>query len=274
MEYSINKQELQKISYQFRTLSSRLLRTDFQSAIDNLKRLLSYINETPLIKKFIDDNSVIEFDIPAEISIAKSERRGHFNIPINKCEEISFTYQLLSYAAEHHNDYYELSSGYSFGRKYQDQTDEFNKVVVNPFINHITQYFEEIMIDAGMFENSSKIFHFNGPNMGQINVSQDTSTLNAFMTINPSIDEIGKLANQILNTINQESISASHRETIQVAVESINEQLSSSNPKKGYLKLFIETLKNTVSGITATSVFIDNITKLIDKVQTLMSTLP
>lgn len=38
------------------------------------------------------------------------------------------------------------------------------------------------MIDSGMFENNNNVFHFNGPNMGQINVSQDSSTLNATMT--------------------------------------------------------------------------------------------
>ncbi len=274
MEYSINKQELQKISYQFRTLSSRLLRTDFTSAIDNLKRLLNYIDTTPLIKKFINDNNVVDFDIPNEIEKKNKSRYGRFDIPINISEEISFVYQLLSYAAENHRDYYTLSSSYSFATKYQDHADEFNKIVVIPFINHITSYFEGIMIDSGMFENSSNVFQFNGPNMGQINVSKDSSTLNATMTVNPSVSEIGSIVSQILATIQQEEIPNRNREDIVNAVEAINEQVQSTTPKKNYLKIFIDTVKGAIAGVAVSTTFLETMNGFIEKAQAFMDMLP
>lgn len=249
MEYSISKQELQKISLQFRTLSSRLLRTDSLSAIDNLKRLINYIDTVPLINKFIKDNHVCDFDIPKVLHDKQSTYGNRFEIPIEKSKEISFTYQLLSYAANNHANYFALSWGYA-DRSFNNNADRFNEIVVNPFINHIISYFEEIMIDSGMHENSNKVFHFHGPNNGQMNFSYDSSNMNAAMTVNSAAEDISKLVNNILEAIKTEKIPLEEKEELTESIEAINEEISSVKPKKKLLGTIIKGLTRALTAIS------------------------
>ena len=64
-----NKKELKKQSRDFRVISSRTLTSDFQMFGNNLKRLINYIDNNEIIKKYIDscisenDNFKIEDDV-------------------------------------------------------------------------------------------------------------------------------------------------------------------------------------------------------------------
>ena len=49
-----NKKELKKQSRDFRIISSRTLTSDFQMFGDNLKRLLYFIDNNVIIKKYIE----------------------------------------------------------------------------------------------------------------------------------------------------------------------------------------------------------------------------
>ena len=55
--------EIQKLSKNFRSLASRLLNSGYEDAMDNLIRLMKFIDEDATISQFISDNNKLEFDI-------------------------------------------------------------------------------------------------------------------------------------------------------------------------------------------------------------------
>lgn len=241
MQITINKKELKKISLNLRITASRLLNTEFREGIDNLKRFLNFIKDTPIIYDFILRSNVKKFNIK-EI-IQSKEYNEKFSIPCEVKEEITFVYQLLDYEANNYEDYEFLAMGYSFGTKYQDHVDAFNKDVVNPFVNHIISYLEELMIDMGMDEKSTMSINFNGENSGQINLGQGNSTINAvYNNNNNNAESIKELTVALLDLLKAEELPKEEKEEIKEVIETVNEEVTSQKPKKSILKFCLSKL--------------------------------
>ena len=50
----MNKSDLKKIMCDFNSTSERLMRSDYNACIGNMKRFLNFIDETPFIKNYIE----------------------------------------------------------------------------------------------------------------------------------------------------------------------------------------------------------------------------
>lgn len=251
-EYIIEEKELKKISLGFRRVASRLLNTEFRDGINNLKRFINYIDSTTIIKDFIEKNTVKEYDIEQIIKARGFNEK--FNIPCEKEEEISFTYQLLKYMVENVNDYGAFAMGYSFSNKFQDMADSFNDEVVKPFVNHIIEYLEVIKIDMGIDEKAKIDISISDINGSQINVAQGKSTINAVYNGTESdIDQIRELTETIFNLLKTEDVSGEILDETEEILDTINEEVSSEKPKKSILKYCNEKLSE-LSTMTSNSV--------------------
>ena len=156
MDYEVDRKTLQKVSNEFRNVASRLLSSDMRDSSKNLERLMAFIDTNPLVSSFIQKYASLP---EVETYELKQGQRSGWNIPVEKSLEIGCTYWLLKYAADEKRDYQQLSFGYSTSTNFQDNADAFNKSVVNPFINYIVEYLQNLMIDAGMNEASTTTVH-------------------------------------------------------------------------------------------------------------------
>lgn len=68
VEIKLSKQELQKISLDFRTVANRLIRTRHEDGISNLKRFIKHLDSNPIINKFIQQHNSHQFNIESIIS--------------------------------------------------------------------------------------------------------------------------------------------------------------------------------------------------------------
>lgn len=146
---SINKKELRMVCSDFRDYGSRLLTTNDDDGINDAKRLLNYINSTEIIKEYIDKcikNSKSELDI--EKVVKNMEFRDKYPLPIERDDEVAFTYSLLTYGVNSFSSYFAFAmNGYSAGSNLiQDYIDNFNDQVVRHFINNIVKYLEHLSI--------------------------------------------------------------------------------------------------------------------------------
>ena len=122
-----NKKELKKQSRDFRVISSRVLTSDFQMFGDNLKRLINYIDNNEIIKKYIDscrsenDNFKIEEDVNQVCEIYDCI----FDTYIEEKQEVSYIYQILKYIVETNKDCRAYTMSYSYSKKYQDKLKGF-----------------------------------------------------------------------------------------------------------------------------------------------------
>lgn len=189
-EIHTDQKELSKLSREFRTVAARLLKTEFNEGMSNLKRFLNFINNSPIISEFIQKNNVPEFDIKKIISDPANCNIARYKIPDDSTEkEISFIFQLLSYGLEKykedHNGYYSLAKPYSMGKSPQESVKLFNKSIVHPLAQYIENYLTNLQIDNGYYENSVTQVNIEGNNYGNHigdngsveNVDQKNSTI-------------------------------------------------------------------------------------------------
>jgi hypothetical protein len=244
MDYEITTNKLRKLSLEFRTIASRLLRTDFREGMDNLNRFIAFIDSDPLIYDYIQQNQTKTFDI--EFIIAGLGYHDIYPIPSSKQDEIAFTYQLLNYGLEQMNDYFQLCQRYGFGTKIQDHVDSFNKSVVAPFVQHINSYIEGLMIDVGIEEHKSISIQVTGGTIGQMNFADDNSSIVATSYLNQS--EISNFNHNIeifMSALDKEEFQS--KEEIKDIVTASQEEVNSGKPKKGLLLSYLESLRNFVS---------------------------
>jgi hypothetical protein len=155
-DVNLNKNELKKLSRDFRIVAGRLLRTSQQEGISNLKRLIQFIENSLILNDFVQSNHVVQY---SEDDFFKSS--GRYNLPEKSNEEISFIYQLLRYGSENFSRYDDFPlriNGYrGSSRNIQSWVDNFNKEVVNPFVNYFEAHIQSLIIDMG--DSDQKLVH-------------------------------------------------------------------------------------------------------------------
>lgn len=250
----MDNKELQKISLKFRKEASRFLTSSYPDFIDNLKRFLNFINSDETISQFLLANNVLVFDIENIVKSRKyNERYPSHHI---SSEEIAFTYQLLTHAANNFKDYYRLSAGYAYGNKFQDHADEFNKVVVYPFVQHITIYLEELAIDLRVDQSTKGInVHLNAENKGIMSFNQDGITNVSDNTfINSDVAEITKMISFIMELLENEVNPSKNKDEIIEVLNDLMAEVNSLNPKRNFILYLLDKvsqLQNVIAlGIT------------------------
>jgi hypothetical protein len=237
MEILLDKKEFQKISTEFRRVSSRLLRTRHEDGINNLKRFLSYIENTPLIWEFIQQNNIVTFDIENEVN--NRDFGEGYNIPLDKSEEIAYVYQLLKYCAENCSDYWSICSYYSPGKTYQDHVDAFNDRVVHPFISHIEVYLRERWIEMG--EEGKIQINVHG---GQVAIAQDHGTVNATQHNHyGQIANLQVLVEQFKELIDSLNIGEEEKQDTKEILDIAVLEVKSDKPRRSLLKHAIEKIE-------------------------------
>ncbi|WP_062310437.1 hypothetical protein [Alicyclobacillus sendaiensis] len=264
MEYTLTDGELQRMSLHFRQIASRLLRTDFREGMDNLRRFIDYIDSEPLIADFIRSHNVETHDI--EGAIASRSNHDLFQIPTTTDGEISFTYQLLKYALEHYKEYYQLCFGYASSTKVQDHVREFNRLVVQPFVNHINDYLHTLMVQRGVGTKSQVTV--TNSTIGALNLAQDGAqiTSSSIVTVDQA-DVVAKTAENVLKLLSCEGLDLKMKEEIRDLVTEIENQITKGNPRRSVLQLVTQRLQEFGGFITANSTLLSAILTLIQQVQ-------
>ena len=231
-EIKLTKTELRKISLEFRTVASRLLRTEWKQGQSNLKRFIISIEEDKIINEFIQEHNKYEFE---DIN---SEQNIEYIIPDdNKSKEISYVYQLLKKCLEESEQKEKRIGGYlgtcqRYIRKgFQESVDSFNKDVVWPFVTYIENYLTNLQIDMGDDDQTKVSIQVHGNNYGnnlgnimsETNINQSKSSIGIGVNQNSDI-KTEKLAGTI-NEAPQKNIAE-----VAAEIQQLLEQLSQTYP--------------------------------------------
>lgn len=237
MEILMDKVEFQVMSTEFRRISSRLLKTDVDDGLENLKRLLSFIESTPIIWDFIKEHNTLTFDIEKEIQ--KREMFKGYHIEPDKNYEISFIYQLLKFCAEHRQDYVSICYWYGSSRKFQDMVDSFNSRVVHLLVSHIKVYLKGGWLSMGDSEKIS--INVNG---GQVAIAQGQGTVNATQNnYNGQGQTIKELAEEFYKLIEALDMDKEEKEDTKEIIEVAVAEVVSEKPKRSLVKHAIEKIE-------------------------------
>ena len=153
-----NSYEIQDISSDFRSVARRLSRTDYSQCDANLKRFMAVLRDEELIADFIARNNTVKYDIATIIK--EREWLDPFEVSPVQNEEISLSVQLLTYAVENFNgDFTRLYGTHSYTSTESTVNDEMRKFIehiIDPLIDHVSEYLRHCYDESVRKENSMK----------------------------------------------------------------------------------------------------------------------
>ncbi|WP_313125310.1 hypothetical protein [Proteiniclasticum ruminis] len=261
----LNRAELRKITYDFNSISNRLLQANYNDYNSVLSKFIYFIKSNELISKYIESCGECDQDLPTEFKeISAAFGDLIFSLGSLDEEEVRNIFAILNYIVDNNIEvYHRIAIGYSSSTKYQDKIKGFNDRVVKVLIHHIERYLTKIGIDMGVDE---KITYLINAQNGQVNISNDNSTLNA-NNYNDIID-ITKL-NQLINTIKQNTngLSPEDEENLVINTEVIQEELTAVKPRSKFIKSAIsglKAIKGTIELTTAITALVQFLTPIIN----------
>lgn len=142
----MTKKELRKISLQYRTLSSQMLKIDSQEEINCVKIFFDYITNTSFIMAYISDCHKEDYDF-AEIYKNKSWN-DMLTLPDTQEAIVDYGYQLLQYILDGPKQLHALAFGYTSSRKFKDMIAAFMRKAIEPFVIAVKSYLELSLIDC------------------------------------------------------------------------------------------------------------------------------
>lgn len=253
----LNRNELRKIIYDFNSISNRLIQADYEDYNGVLSKFLEFINKTPIINDYVSDCGNCELDLQTEFQeIRDSYGQSIFSLGDTDEEEVRNVFAILKYIVENKIQiHYRIALGYSSSKYYQDKIKGFNSRVVMVLIRHVERYLTKIGIDMGVDE---KVTYSITVHNGQVNIANNSSTINATNNNGIDYDKLSKILNSVKESSN--NLSSDEKEILESSLEVIEEETKKEHPRKSFLKTAItgiKTIKGTVEFASAVTALIE-----------------
>lgn len=142
----MNRKEMQKISLQYRTLSSQMLKMNSQDEMYCIQQYFDFITGTEFIMNYINECRTQEYDF--EQIFSEKGWREVLMLPSKQEDLISYGYQLLQYILDGPKNLIGLCMGYTGSNKFSDNIEAFVRKSIEPFVVSIRTYIELAFIDC------------------------------------------------------------------------------------------------------------------------------
>lgn len=235
---------------------------------DVLRKYIYYIDTTGIIIEFINSCGEPDLDLEDDFkSISSSFGQYRFALGDTEEEEVINVYSILKYMSEKYKDIPRgIMLAYS-SSSLKEGLKSFNDSVTMVLIRHIDVYLIGVGIDMGLDENVT--YNIKG---GQVNISNDNSTLNAVQNNGIDVNELSKLISEMRNALD-ENLSDEEKEEANDSIDIIENELKSEHPDEKNVKTHFKFLKKIDSGVK----FINSCLALVtfaDKVFPFLSQIP
>lgn len=142
----MTKKELRKISLQYRTLSSQMLKINTQEEISFIQAYYNFISDTPIIFDYIQKCSTTKYDFNQ--IFREKDWNDILVLPSSQEELVCYGYQLLQYVLDGPKQLFILGRGYTSSHKFADAIEAFMRKSIEPFVVAIRSFLEIKLIDS------------------------------------------------------------------------------------------------------------------------------
>lgn len=242
----MDKKSFEKENLRFRALASDLLKTNERDFHNKIKIFFEFISNSDLIKEFIDNNNIFEYNIVEAINTRDFTYPASFIVSSNMQEAISFSYQMIKFCAEceDENALRSVYIYYNGDSYYNEMVKSFNNHIPKILIDAISLYFQERRVD--MKEDGKIVINVNG-NGGQVIYGSENSQITATQNNNfDSTDSLNNLFEGLKKDLLNVEIDKNDKEELIEATELAIETSKSDKPKKTIIKTAISGLKGLV----------------------------
>lgn len=225
----LNRKELKKISHDFNSISSRMMRVAFDEYNMVLKKFVDFIDKNEIIRNYIYLGYDSDYDVEKEWNLVVHKEGYMFDFGPSSEQESYQIYAVLRYILDNIKaPHYSFHSIYG-ERVYQDNVKEFNDRVLLVLIGNVEDYLTKVGIDMGLDENV--VWNVNG---GQVNIASGHATINA--TQNNGVN--GKELDDIIRGImeNLSDLKKEDADEIADIVEMAKDELKKPEPRVSRLR--------------------------------------
>lgn len=250
--------ELKKISVQFRGIASATLKSSDADAKRNLRRLLRFVEEAPLLAAAVSPSVPLE-EAQRLFDEAK-QQRGSMDFPDDPREEVRLLHAVLSaLAAAPEQSFWRLTYGYgraTSSRKIDDHVHAAMHELVGPYVHHLNGVIEMALLDSNdpAYGPARHLtIQFTG-NSNQVSVAQDQATVHAAQQVGASGRDIVELAQALARAAEAAAAAGEDAEgcsVVKEAAEAAAQELQREQPSRFTLKSVVKTLEWCSRGVGA-----------------------
>lgn len=142
----MTKKELRKISLQYRTLSSQMLKINSQEEINFIQAYYNFISNTSIISDYIQKCNTKHYDF--DQIFREKDWNDILMLPASQEELVCYGYQLLQYVLDGPKQLFALGFGYTSSNKFKDAIEAFMRKSIEPFVVAIRSFLEIELIDS------------------------------------------------------------------------------------------------------------------------------
>lgn len=237
----MNRIELKKILNRYNSICNRLLQSDPDDYIKDLKRFITFLDSTEVIGEYIKLCGESELDMESEFNrVLNSHGEFTFSTGDTDEEEVRNVYAALKYLSQNYDKvplslYHTYSNGSSH---YSDMLKEFNSRFTMVLIRHIENYLKEVGIEMGLDENVT--YNING---NMVNIANDNANINATQNNNGiNADELKSLIAAMRENL-ESTLSEEDKAEATECINAIEAELLSPQPNETTVKDKFKLLK-------------------------------
>ncbi|MDR2720458.1 MAG: hypothetical protein LBC03_06625 [Nitrososphaerota archaeon] len=258
--------ELRILSFEFRRVSSDLLRTIDNDGNVQIVRFLDFINNNTELKKVIDNTitkSTAEYNRQKFFPIDNSWT--DFVIPPNKNDHVKFMWNFLNEFLENKNVSFFASQMNTHGMTYDASIQRFISRGFKPLIDILNDNLtKRIML---LEQKTPKVMQtFHGPT-NLINNTNGVATAN--MSINQNdLDKVSDLIKTMQAHLSASNLDDSDKECADEDLKTIHTQIHNEKPKKSIIERAIANIQGIIDkfgGATQFVIFLKELLGLLGK---------
>jgi hypothetical protein len=265
IEASADREELGRLSHDFRDRASRLLRSTHEDVDRNILRLLKFIDASPFLAAAVAPS---DFQFPSDEALIRATEDVNLSPPIDEQEELAFVYHLLRVLTkEPRSDLWQIVYRYSGTPRPSDAVRVFLQQIVEPPLAYLSGLIAKRYQELGGHASSPSHFTFHAATGAvlQANVAQHGGKISARQHVEGHIAEVRHAANaliELVNSADDRDMPGETREELRDLGERAIEEIEKPAPNPSRLAMIGKRLMRIVETVNASQSVVDCILAL------------
>lgn len=245
---------LKKLSLAFRDTASRALRSNSDDASVNLRRLLTFVRQTPLLAEEVQRAPVPSVD--AGTTWQQAQNAGNrLALPEDPLEELGVLHATIEFLAGGEEDFWKVCFNYASVRGYGECVSEVLNDVVGKYVNHLNRVIELALLDSAdpAYGPSRGVsIRVEGGN-NQLNLAQDQGRVEATQHIGADVAALVAAARELAAIADRADIPDHVRSDVRDVATVVAEEAARPAPSRFTLRKAKEHLELIAATVGAAS---------------------
>lgn len=238
-------------SIRFRAVSGRVLRANRGDVDREIRRLIQFVETTPVLKAAIDAAPRPSPDEVAEQWVLARKRHRHVTLPDDEDAEFGFLHVLLVGISENDgSEFWQKCHGYAgLSGNIEETIETFINDVVLKYVRHLSR-----ILDLATYEQSepgvgaARVIHLEMPGTGhQVNIASDQATISANQHNREELKEVVRLARELRQAASEAQ--PEQRADAEEIADLIIDQSTKAKPSR----LTLKTIESNLASLANTA---------------------